>query len=54
MLLRYNARPEQLPYILATDPAAKEINAKPGDFIKITRNSETAGQTIYYRFVVEG
>ena len=50
---RFNAKPSQFPFILATDPAAKSIGAKPGDFIKITRKSETAGQSVYYRYVVE-
>ncbi len=48
-----NASPSQFPYLLATDPVAKEIGAKPGDFVKITRKSESAGTSIYYRFVVE-
>jgi len=51
---QFNASPEQFPYILATDPAAKAVNARPGDMIKITRRSETAGSTVYYRYVVEG
>jgi len=50
----YNATPGQFPYILTTDPIAKEIGAKAGDFVKITRRSETAGSSIYYRYVVEG
>jgi len=50
---RFSATPSQFPYILSTDPGAKEIGAKPGDFVKITRKSETAGETVYYRYVVE-
>lgn len=51
---KFNASFSQFPYILSTDPIAKEIGAKPGDMIKITRKSETAGETVYYRYVVEG
>lgn len=50
----HNATPSQFPYILSIDPIAKETGAKPGDFIKITRKSDTAGTSIYYRYVVEG
>jgi len=53
ILKNYNASPNQFPYLLATDPVAKEIGAKPGDFVKVTRRSETAGQSTYYRYVVE-
>lgn len=53
-LEKYNASPEQFPYILASDPVIKEIGAKPGDLIKILRPSETAGESAYYRLVVEG
>ncbi len=54
VLEKYNASPEQLPYILASDAVIKEIGAKPGDLIKILRPSETAGESVYYRLVVEG
>jgi len=51
---RFNASPEQFPYILASDPVVKEIGAKPGDLIRISRKSPTAGESTYYRFVVVG
>ena len=42
---------ESLPKIFFADPVAKKLEAKPGDLLKITRKSETAGQTVYYRLV---
>lgn len=51
---RNNASPSQFPYLLNTDPLAKEVGAKPGDLVRITRRSETAGTSTYYRYVVEG
>lgn len=53
VLANHNASPSQFPYILATDPMVKEIGANPGDFVRITRKSETAGSSVYYRYVVE-
>jgi DNA-directed RNA polymerase subunit H len=53
VLKKYNASPHEFPFVLSTDPAAKSIGAKPGDFLKVTRASETAGETVYYRYVVE-
>jgi DNA-directed RNA polymerase subunit H len=53
ILLKYNSTANQFPFIASTDPAAKSIGAKAGDFIRVTRRSETAGETVYYRFVVE-
>ena len=53
VVARFNGSPSQFPYIQATDAIAKEVGAKPGDFIRITRTSETAGSAVYYRYVVE-
>lgn len=46
--------PSQLPLIRASDPAARAVGAKPGDLIKVTRESETAGTVVVYRLVVPG
>ncbi|MGD0319054.1 MAG: DNA-directed RNA polymerase subunit H [Nitrososphaerales archaeon] len=51
---RFHSSPSQFPYILVTDPIAKEIGAKPGDLVRISRKSETAGSSTYFRYVVEG
>lgn len=42
----------QLPLILKADPMAKYLNAKPGDIVKITRYSPTAGEHVVYRCCV--
>jgi DNA-directed RNA polymerase subunit H len=54
VLRRLGATPEKLPWIRASDPAARAVGAKPGDIIKITRKSPTAGTSIAYRFVIAG
>src|SRR2546422_8895525 len=54
VLKEFNANPSQFPYLQVTDPAAKEIGAKPGDFVRIARSGETAGQRVYYSDVEEG
>ena len=52
LLRRYKIKPYHLPKIKDTDPAVRALGAKPGDIIKIVRKSPTAGETVYYRFVV--
>lgn len=52
VLEHYNITKEKLPKITSGDPIIKAIKAKPGEIIKITRESPTAGETIYYRLVV--
>lgn len=53
LLKKFNVTPEKLPKIFSDDPVAVQIGAKPGDILKITRESPTAGQAFYYRIVVE-
>ena len=54
LLTKYRVKPYQLPRIRASDPAVKAIGAKPGDIVRIIRDSPTAGKHIVYRYVVEG
>jgi hypothetical protein len=50
---KYNIKLDQLPRILATDPAVLSTGAKPGQIVKIIRKSPTAKYAIAYRLVVE-
>ena len=54
LLEKYNITLNELPKILSIDPAIEKLNVKPGDVIKITRDSPTAGVSIYYRVVING
>ena len=54
VLKQYNTKPSQLPYIMISDKGIEDLDVRPGDIIKITRKSPTAGQSVYYRYVVEG
>jgi DNA-directed RNA polymerase subunit H len=53
VLEKYHCKPTELPLIFVTDPAIMGLGIKPGDMIKITRKSPTAGESLYYRYVVE-
>ncbi len=53
VLQKFNCKPTELPLIFVNDPAIIGLGVKPGDMIKITRKSSTAGQSLYYRYVVE-
>lgn len=54
LLRRLGIEKTQLPWIKATDPAAKAIGAKPGNIVKVERRSLTAGEAIMFRCVVPG
>ncbi|MHA1651436.1 MAG: DNA-directed RNA polymerase subunit H [Candidatus Helarchaeota archaeon] len=53
LLKKLKVPPSALPIIFTTDPVVRVIGAKPGDILKITRKSRTAGETIVYRLVVK-
>ncbi len=54
LLKKYNITLKDLPKILAKDPALAELDVKEGDVVKILRKSRTAGESSYYRGVVNG
>jgi len=54
ILRELGVKPEQLPWIRASDPVARAIGARPGDIIRVIRRSETAGEIVVYRYVVAG
>ena len=53
VLEKYHCKATELPLIFVDDPAIVGLGVKPGDMIKITRASVTAGESLYYRYVVE-
>ncbi|MGC8974667.1 MAG: DNA-directed RNA polymerase subunit H [Thermoprotei archaeon] len=54
VLRSLGVRPEQLPYLRASDPVARAIGARPGDIVRVIRKSPTAGRIVAYRFVIAG
>ncbi|MFB6200218.1 MAG: DNA-directed RNA polymerase subunit H [Candidatus Nanohaloarchaea archaeon] len=53
VLEQFDAEKDDLPKIERTDAALKQMDAEVGDVIEIVRESPTAGETTYYRVVVE-
>ena len=53
VLEKYDIEIKDLPKISINDAALYELDLKPGDLVKITRNSPVAGKTIFYRVVIE-
>ncbi len=53
VLERYDTSKEDLPKIERTDAALKQMDVEVGDVIEIVRESPTAGETTYYRYVIE-
>ncbi len=52
ILSEYKIEKEQLPKIRISDPAAISVKAKVGDVIQVTRESQTAGKSYFYRLVI--
>ena len=48
----YHSKPYQFPWIKASDPVAIILGARPGDILRITAHSETAGTYVSYRYVI--
>jgi DNA-directed RNA polymerase subunit H len=48
----YHAEPHQFPWIKASDPVSIILGARPGDILKTSGYSETAGTYESYRYVV--
>jgi DNA-directed RNA polymerase subunit H len=54
LLERYQISIKELPRIVFSDPAIQHLDASEGDLIKITRPSPTAGETVFFRRVING
>jgi DNA-directed RNA polymerase subunit H len=53
VLKKYNIDIKDLPKISINDAAIVDLNLAPGDVVKITRESQTAGKSLFYRVVIE-
>ncbi len=52
ILSEYQVDKEQLPKIRISDPSAVSVKAKVGEVVRITRDSQTAGKSYFYRLVI--
>ena len=53
VLDKYQVTSKEMPKILKTDAALRELDSKPGDMIKVIRKSQTAGESYFYRVVTD-
>jgi len=53
VMAKFDVNESQLPKISISDPVMETMDASPGDIVRITRNSKTAGKAVYYRVVVK-
>ncbi|VVB76295.1 DNA-directed RNA polymerase subunit H [uncultured archaeon] len=52
LMAELGIKKDALPRIDKTDAAIKLLGPEKGDVVKIIRDSQTAGQTVYYRRVI--
>jgi len=52
LLEKYHSKPYQFPWIKANDPVSIILGAEPGDVIQVNLDSQTAGLSVSYRYVV--
>ena len=50
---KYSLQGHELPRISSGDAALAKMDVKIGDVIRVTRKSQTAGETIFYRGVFD-
>lgn len=53
LLEKYCVSLKELPKIKKNDPSIEHLDVKEGDMIKIIRKSPTAGESIFYRGVID-
>ena len=53
VLNEYNIDRTDLPKIKRRDPAIRDLDAEPGDVVRIVRDSRTTDRAIVYRLVIE-
>jgi len=53
LLKKFNVEIKDLPKISINDAAIVDMNLQSGDVVKITRASPTAGESLFYRVVIE-
>ncbi len=53
LLKQYKITLKDLPRIFKSDAAIQSLDLRQGDIIKITRKSMTAGESIFYRVVID-
>lgn len=50
---KYNISLRELPKISKRDPAIRHLDVEEGDVIKVMRQSPTAGESVFYRGVID-